>query len=331
MSCSFLKGKPAPGPYVDDCLELMDLLSHPHFIMHPLGLPMGVAKKSSLLSPPSGMSRQTSVSSIISNPPKSLSGSCGTLDRLSEGRVSWLRATSGTESDDESEFVYDDSGYYTNCEYFISISHWDVEEQHTIQSSVAEAWSASQTTIEPQLYLSFDALEENWYFYSYGSFSSKNSSSGDTNGHNDDLRPVSESMSKHILGSFHGFTIEPIPSCLALYRLICLFDMNAHNYVNSNDGTIWSVTVVHNQTGALLSLKDINGKWYLFIFLVLFFIHSVLHSIIHSIIHSFIHSFVHPSHHPFHHSFHHSFMHASFHSSIHPFIPCPIHLISIFV
>lgn len=266
MSCSFLKGKPAPGPYTNDCLELMDLLSHPHFIMHPLGVPSAVVKKSSLLSPPSGMSRQTSASSLISNVPRSLGGS---MDTLSEGRVSWMRGTSGTESDDESELIYDDSGYYTNCEYFISVSHWDVEEQHTIQSSVAELWSVSHTTLESQLYLSFDALEENWYFYSYNPFSNS-ISPVDKNGHNDDLRPISESLSKHILDRFHGFAIEPIPSCLALYRLICLFDLNANNYMSSKEGTIWSITMVHNQTGARLNLKDMNGNLFCCLFACLF-------------------------------------------------------------
>lgn len=252
MSCSFLRGKPPPGRYMDDCLELMNLLSHPHFIMHPLGLPSGVFRVPSLLSPPSGMSRQTSLSSISSsNTPRSLAGSTNTLEKLSDSHV-WLLPLSGTESDDDgSELVCDDSGYYSNCEFFISISHWDIEEQHTIQTSVAESWSFGQLPTSPQLYLSFDAVEENWYFYSYCSLDVKEI----------DQMPLTESMSKHILdnSAFHGLNMEPLPSCLALYRLICLFDLVNHNYHCLDEASLWTLTLLHNATGGFICLKDKNG------------------------------------------------------------------------
>lgn len=271
MSCSFLKGKPSPGKYMDDCLELMSILSHPHFIMHPLGLPSGVFRFASLLSPPSGISRQTSVSSLLSNTPRSLAGSSSTLDKLSDSRV-WLLTLSGTDSDDESELVYDDSGYFCNCEFFISVSHWDVEEQHTIQTSVAESWSFGEFDTKPQLYLSFDAVEENWYFYSY-------CPGDDVKGN--DLTTLTDSMSRHIIdnSAFHGLNNEPIPSCLALYRLICLFDLVNHNYLCLEDLSLWSVTLVHNATGGFVCLKDKNGMFsfsfrlYHSFFLLFIFIH----------------------------------------------------------
>lgn len=251
MSCSFLKGKPSAGTYMDDCLDLMNVLSHPHFIMHPQGLPHGVFRFASLLSPQVGISRQASVSSLISNSPRSLAGSTNTLDsKLSDSKV-WLWTLSGTDSDDES-LVNDDSGYYSNCEYFISVSHWDIEEQHTIQTSVAESWTFGQLTDKPQLYLSFDAVEENWYFYSYGY---------DTKETGNDPSTLTENMSKHILvnSEFHGLNTEPIPSCLALYRLICLFDLVNHNYSCLEESSLWSIMLTHNATGSFLCLKDKNG------------------------------------------------------------------------
>ncbi|XP_065653826.1 uncharacterized protein LOC136071925 isoform X1 [Hydra vulgaris] len=38
MSSTFAHGSPAVDVYREDCLELLQLLTHPHFIMHPLGL-----------------------------------------------------------------------------------------------------------------------------------------------------------------------------------------------------------------------------------------------------------------------------------------------------
>ncbi|EDO32947.1 predicted protein [Nematostella vectensis] len=250
MSCSFLNGKPPLGSYKDDCLELMDLLSHPNFIMHPHGLPSGVRLLE--LNPPdfsssdTSLSRQTSTSSLVSQ----------TINVTDIRLGPKLWGMSGTESDEESDSY--DSGYFTNCEYFISVNHWDVEEQHTLQTSVAESWSVMFTKREPHLYLVFDVNDESWYFYPVNQSITddwKDSYWGVRNIQCDDV------IQSYQVLPLHGTRVEPIPSCLALYRLICLFDLNVRHYVSVNEADVWSVKLIHNQTQACVELKDHNG-WF---------------------------------------------------------------------
>ncbi|XP_065051392.1 uncharacterized protein LOC135681047 isoform X2 [Rhopilema esculentum] len=52
--------------------------------------------------------------------------------------------------------------------------------------------------------------------------------------------------------------VEALPSCLALYRLICLFDLNCSMYKSSDDVSAWSVKMLHKKTGGVVCFKDYN-------------------------------------------------------------------------
>ena len=54
--------------------------------------------------------------------------------------------------------------------------------------------------------------------------------------------------------------LEAIPSCLALYRLICLFDLNCSMYKSEDDTSAWSVKMLHKKTGGIANFRDYNGK-----------------------------------------------------------------------
>ena len=54
--------------------------------------------------------------------------------------------------------------------------------------------------------------------------------------------------------------LETMPSCLALYRLICLFDLNCSMYKSLDDTCAWSVKMLHKKTGGIANFKDDNGK-----------------------------------------------------------------------
>ena len=257
MSNSLSNGCPNNLEYKEDCLELMDLLAHPNFIMHPMGLSpfykmqrenpiermdqtydRQMSEVPSLpLSLPS--SRSPSISSIPSNsdleelvPPDSPTAS---------------QIPGSTDSDDESESEQE-SGYVINCNYFICTHHWDVEEQHTIQASVAEQWSVSRTNFDSQLSVVYDPGENSWKLQSCCE---------------PDMFPIGEKLKKHISTSEEcsGSFLKAIPSCLALYRLLCLVDLNAEVYVNLEESSVWVVHLRHNQTSSILHLKDINGAY----------------------------------------------------------------------
>lgn len=53
---------------------------------------------------------------------------------------------------------------------------------------------------------------------------------------------------------------ETIPSCLALYRLICLFDLNCSMYKSDDDSSAWSVKMLHKKTGGIVNFRDYNGE-----------------------------------------------------------------------
>ena len=54
--------------------------------------------------------------------------------------------------------------------------------------------------------------------------------------------------------------LETMPSCLALYRLICLFDLNCSMYKSLDDTCAWSVKMLHKKTGGIVNFRDYNGK-----------------------------------------------------------------------
>ena len=55
--------------------------------------------------------------------------------------------------------------------------------------------------------------------------------------------------------------LETMPSCLALYRLICLFDLNCSMYKSLDDTCAWSVKMLHKKTGGIANFRDYNGMY----------------------------------------------------------------------
>ena len=274
MSCSFSAGSPNQGPFKEDSIQLLNLLAHPNFIAHPMGV--DVLREVYLDPPGLVLSRQNSGTSSLSSvgltSPKSPVGhkdfSFNSENKDSKG---WNKiASSTTDSDDESEGGCE-SGYLTNCEYFISSHHWDVDEQHKSQASVSGFWTVVRNADSPQLAVSFDVNEGVWKFstpvsHSLSWFLNPSDSrephtipNGPSGG---DFSLSSVLPYHHVdMSGYHGVGIEPIPSCLALYRLICLMDISARTYISMEDASIWTVHLMHNQTRAILHLKDINGKY----------------------------------------------------------------------
>ena len=259
MSCSFAVGCPNPGAFKDDSLELLNLLSHPHFITHPMGVDDCVPRTLNPKPHTIGVvlsrtnSATSSLSSIGFSTPKSPIVRKDTEPK--DTKVWGVVTSSTTDSDDESDVGYE-SGYVANCEYFISISHHlDVEEQHKSQAQVASAWMVVQNAATPHLTLFFDANEGVWNFQpaslSLGLDSGKM------------IGPTSDgTMPPDFPCRFgcQGGTIAPIPSCLALYRLVCLMDVSARTYASLDDASVWALHLVHSQTQAVIHLMDVNGK-----------------------------------------------------------------------
>lgn len=54
--------------------------------------------------------------------------------------------------------------------------------------------------------------------------------------------------------------LESIPSSLALYRLICLFDLNCSMYRSTEDTSVWAVKLLHKKTGGIVQFSDYNGE-----------------------------------------------------------------------
>ena len=266
MSCSLSNGSPISTSFREDALELLNLLTHPHFLMHPMGVS---AFRELYLSPLKRLgSRCNSATSSLSScgltSPRSPLRSIGNFsfekkDTRSRHRI----ASSTTDSDDESEGGCD-TGYVSNCEYFISSNHWDIEEQHKIQAEVAGMWTVINNNDVPHLFVNYDVNNSSWIFHDcIPTFTGLWVQGGAAfDGNFDSLRG-------------HGFGIEPIPSCLALYRLVCLMNINARVYVSMEDASIWALHLIHNTTRAVLHLKDMNGKNISFIILMkkLFTIH----------------------------------------------------------
>lgn len=252
MSCTLSNGSPTSVAFREDALELLTLLTHPHFLMHPMGVS---TFKELFLSPPKLLSsRCNSATSSLSScglssprsPLRSISNQFSFERKDTKARR--IIASSTTDSDDESEGGFD-TGYVSNCEYFISSNHWDIEEQHKIQAEVAGMWTVVNNNYVPHLFVNYDVNNNMWVFHdcmpTFPELWIQGGVTFDTN--YDSLHG-------------HGFGVEPIPSCLALYRLVCLMNINARVYVSMEDASIWALHLIHNTTRAVLHLKDLNGK-----------------------------------------------------------------------
>lgn len=251
MSCTLSNGSPTSASFREDALELLNLLTHPHFLMHPMGVS---AFMDLYLSPPKRLSsRCNSATSSLSScglaSPRSPLRSIGNFSfERKDTKARHRIASSTTDSDDESEGGCD-TGYVSNCEYFISSNHWDIEEQHKIQAEVAGMWTVINNNDIPHLFVNYDVNNSSWIFHdcipTFPGLWVQGGAAFDAN--YDSLRG-------------HGFGIEPIPSCLALYRLVCLMNINARVYVSMEDASIWALHLIHNTTRAVLHLKDLNGE-----------------------------------------------------------------------
>ena len=250
MSCTLSNGSPTTAAFREDALELLNVLTHPNFIMHPMGVSMFTELG---VSPPDCMQRWNSATSSHSScgltSPQSPIKTFGefSFDKR-EFKARYRVASSTTDSDDESDGGYD-TGYITNCEDFISSNHWDIEEQHKIQAEVAGMWTVLQNDEVAHLFLKFDLNTGTWVFH-------------------DSIRTFPEFWAQGGAGfclhysnyKDHRCGIEPIPSCLALYRLVCLMNINARVYASMAEASIWALHLIHNTTRAVVHLKDLNGE-----------------------------------------------------------------------
>ena len=251
MSCTLSKGCPTSVAFKEDALELLTILTHPNFLMHPMGV--SVVKELHISPPKLLCSRCNSATSSLSScgltSPRSPLRSIGnfSFDRK-DTKAGHRIASSTTDSDDESDGGCD-TGYIANCEEFISSKHWDIEEQNKIQAEVAGMWTVVNNNDAPHLFVNYDINNNAWIFHDcIPTFSESWWQGGAAfDGNHDALRG-------------HGFGIEPIPSCLALYRLVCLMNINARVYASMEDTSIWALHLIHNTTRAVLHLKDLNGK-----------------------------------------------------------------------
>jgi len=64
---------------------------------------------------------------------------------------------------------------------------------------------------------------------------------------------------RNVAGCVISGVVEPISSPLALYRLICLFDLNTDLYVCNQFNHVWSLCMQHKRTGGIIHFSDING------------------------------------------------------------------------
>lgn len=252
MSCTLSNGSPTSVSFREDALELLTILTHPNFLMHPMGVSTGNELH---LSPPKLFSSRcnsatSSLSSCGLTSPRSPLRNLGnnfSFDRKDTNNPKHRMTSSATDSDDESDGGFD-TGYVANCEDFISSKHWDVEEQNKIQAEAAGMWTVVNNNDVPHLFVNYDVTSNSWIFHDcVPSFPDPWMQGGAAFvGHCNTLRG-------------HGFSIEPIPSCLALYRLVCLMNINARVYASMEDASIWTLHLIHNTTRAVLHLKDLNG------------------------------------------------------------------------
>ncbi|XP_057298376.1 uncharacterized protein LOC130629255 [Hydractinia symbiolongicarpus] len=353
MSSTFSNGCPSVSSFLADALELLQVLTHPHFIMHPLGLNPSIERTFlytihasagggvNLVTAHKKVSRKRRKGSLSSMSPNSRSAIVfskqlyeqNNFPDIEERIESWrekrrmslmtfpsgtsLSSCSGnvsrsssfnnllsendsttddsqreyTASDCESELDFQENGYVTNCEYFISNSHTydSVEEQHSLQASIADNWMVSTKSVAQRIPVFYDVDDNNWYFQSELAKPSQNSP-----GENEQAFKImkfsveaplnSRVQSLHLqvptqknapttpnvilpsmYNSFTNSVVEAIPSALALYRLICLFELNCSMYKCMNEACIWRISMLHKRTGGIVHFTDYNGNFQVYV------------------------------------------------------------------
>eukprot|EP00794_Sanderia_malayensis_P016716 gene16716-18410_t len=412
MNTTFSNGEPTDSIYCNDALELLDVLSHQHFIMHPFGYstslssnaskylacacaggiprpqdhpkkrehrkrkigvdsascqnilvmdrtsdrvksPIEIADSDDAESRSVKNKYQCNVLSPLASPiARNTSSQSFTYDRQCFSRQSSCSSIfsdtedserSEKESDVESECEAVETGYTSNCEYFIVTTHsFDIEEQHSIQASVSDGWLVTHKPMPNSCAVLFNSTDGFWYLPTYAasnnshrkvslqtsrlnhsrsssdvSMQSQSDSNVDVSkdnlpikrcftGHNifpskikdanknrqssnpnlsqpgtssslqskdraesclllssESLKSATNASSASTTETAFGLEhkYEAIPSCLALYRLICLFDLNCSMYRGTNDSSVWSVKMLHKKTGGIMQLQDYNG-WF---------------------------------------------------------------------
>lgn len=222
MSSTFSHGKPMIYKFLVDAIELLHVITHPHFIMRPQGIHPRLERtfnyvikaaaggsifkphkrkktfkqnKRSPLVPRSPIGKTEIIFGRLPDNEKTFPDIDERLERWRERRRRSLMppqfdtesnsnssyVTSDTEmetsteeketaasSDCDSEFNGYEYGYVTNCEYYISSSHnfESIEEQHSLQASIADNWMFTEEGSAEKRPVLFDIDDESWYFQS---------------------------------------------------------------------------------------------------------------------------------------------------------------------
>lgn len=285
MSSTFSHGCPIAESFKDEGLAILDMLSSPFFVTHPMGnnaykMYYEISLDTDSIQPLMNVSRSSSVETLDSGRSEP-----GGPKRISESSSSDTLSSSKSGSEEvESEENCDDSGYFCNCEHFIHRSSWEYEEQQMIQAESASKWEIIDCEPEPMFELIFDSCEEKWLFSNYTHknlqhrtvLSRKlidksleigmNVNEGlpavvEVDGGLTDV-PSGEKdseLTNTVLGQ------EAMPSSLTLYRMICLFDLSSIQYRSVENWSIWSISLQHKLTRGIIQLKDLNGWLHVFV------------------------------------------------------------------
>ena len=147
-----------------------------------------------------------------------------------------LSERSSTTDESQKEITNDsdvdlcESGYITNCEYYISNSRCSdsIEEQHNLQATVADYWILTQGEYFPQIPVIYDFEDNYWYFHQWAT-NSRTEGIYEKNKSSNKIIKLSETdatlSSSQFLEYFpdEGTVVEAIPSALMLYRLECFY------------------------------------------------------------------------------------------------------------
>ena len=282
MSSTFSHGCPLSESFKDGGLAILDMLSSPFFVTHPMGnsaykiwYEISLSEDSNPSS--KNISRSSSVETLDSGKLESQicpqvisqSSSLDTLDSCKSG-------SDETESEDNGE----DTGYFCNCEHFIHRSSWEYEEQQMVQQETSSRWEIIHSKSKPTFVVVFDSCDEKWLFYKPGTDNNLQcpivlnrqlidrslDSTLNVESHLPadtavDSRSIAAPLADRLIElPCNIFGQEALPSSLTLYRLICLFDLDSVKYRCLEDCSIWSISLQHKPTRGILQLKDLNGN-----------------------------------------------------------------------
>ena len=290
MSSTFSHGCPLTESFKDGGLAVLDMLSSPFFLTHPMG--NNVYKIwYEIYSPQDSNSNEPSRNISPSSSVDTLDSSKSDLEvpahGISQSSSSDTLDSSKCGSDEtESEENSDESGYFCNCEHFIHRSSWEYEEQQLIQAEMASKWGIVLVKPKPTLEVVFDSSEEKWLFSNHSQEilqspivlnrklidRSLNSFTSIGHDHSPFAEVDSNSTGVPLVNGYselpYGiFGLEAMPSSLTLYRLICLFDLSSLQYRSLEEESIWFISLQHKFTRGIIQLKDLNGTSFIYFFM----------------------------------------------------------------